>query len=381
MPRRNEEGEEHLQQRRQQLPFNLATGEGVLYDLSLDAFTLPAPTGTEGPPAESPLDPSSILGSLHRQDRSLYSQSPAPRLTDFSQVDESDPEQPLERAFSDSRALLSVPGQLEETSGSASHPMLDSLEQILGDLGDGGLDDLEVEQRELREWESTLLSMNQDRDLDRILANDVFAYVEEALGLKTAGGESSLQASPDCAWPSELGPEVLSGVLFSGAEPPPNSHLGHWPAGNAPFRHGIPSHSCRYETAWRPLTATSNTDLAGAHSNPSQQAAWPRPRTDATGPQFSNSCMYEHLANSGPGVPQEPPYMGLAHVSAPSAGFALPHAVGEARPPVAAAGQTQLPALGGMCETGASLPEHRAENGALQSTFFCWNGQVQVSKT
>ncbi|XP_019747885.1 aryl hydrocarbon receptor-like [Hippocampus comes] len=379
-PLTNEEGEEHLQQRRQQLPFNLATGEGVLYDLSLNAFTIPAPTGTKGPLGESPLDPSSILGSLHRQDRSLYSQDPAPRLTDFSQVDESDPEQPLERAFSDSHALLSVPGQLEETCGSTSHSMLDSLEQILGDLGDGGLDDLEVEQRELREWENTLLRMNQNRDLDHILASDVFAYVEEALGLKTAGGESSLQASPDSARLFEFGPEVLSGVLFSGAEPPSNSHLGHWPASDTPFRHGIPSRSCRFETAWRPSTVTSNTDLAGAHSNPSQQASWPCPRTDATGPQFSGSCMYEHLANSGPGLPQGPPYMGLAHVSAPSAGFALPHAVEEARPPAAAACQTQLPALGDMCETGASRPERHAENGASQSTFFCWNGQAQRPK-
>ncbi|XP_051907781.1 aryl hydrocarbon receptor-like [Hippocampus zosterae] len=377
-PLTNEEGEEHLQARRRQLPFNLATGEGVLYDLSLDDFTVPAAAGAE---AESPLDPSSLLGSLHRQDRSLYSREPAPRLADFSQVDEIDPEQPLERAFSDSRALLSVPGQLEETRGSASHPVLDSLERILGELGDGGLDDLEVEGRELREWENTLLRMNQNRDLDHILASDVFAYVEEALGLKTAGGESALQASPDPDSLLDFGPEVLSGVLFSGAEPPSDSHLGHWPTSDTPFRRGVPSRSCRFETAWRPSTVTPDSDLGGAHSNPSQQAAWPRPRTDASGPQFYGSCMYEHLANSGPGPPQAPPYMmGLSHVSAPSAGYALPHEVGEARPPDAAARQTQLPALGEAWETGASRPERHAENGALESTFFCWNGQAQRPK-
>ncbi|XP_077353062.1 aryl hydrocarbon receptor-like isoform X2 [Festucalex cinctus] len=312
-PLTNEEGEEQLQQRRQQLPFNLATGEGVLYDLSLDIFAIP---GTTEAPADNPLDPSSILGSLHRQDRSLYSQNPAPQHAAFSHVGDTDPDQPLERAFSDSRALLSVPGQPEETpgaGGSASHPMLDSLEQILADLGDGGLAGLEVGRRELRDWENTLLRMNRDRDLDRILANDVFSYVEEALGIKTSGGES--------------GQEVVSAGLFSGAPSSRNAHPGR----DSPHHHVIPTRSCRFETAWQPTT-----DL----------------QADATGPPFSGCCMYQPLSN------QRPSYMGLAHISAANSGFALPQPT----------------------EAGVSRAEQPAENGALQSTFFCWNGQAQMPK-
>ncbi|XP_077441911.1 aryl hydrocarbon receptor-like isoform X2 [Vanacampus margaritifer] len=339
-PLTNEEGEEHLQQRRQQLPFNLATGEGVLYDLSLDVFAIPGPPGTAAAPAENPLDPSSILGSLQRQDRSLYSQNPVAQHAAFPRVDETDPDQPLERAFSDSHALLSVPGQLEETAGAGgltSHPMLDSLEQILGDLGDGGLDSLEVGRHELRDWEKTLLRMNQDRDLDRILANDVFSYVEEALGIKNSGGESGQDG------------------LFSSASASHNAHLGQ----DGPHHHGIPARSCRFETTWQPS---------------------PAPHADATGPQFSGSCMYEPLSDSGPPGPRGPPCVGLAHIGAPNSGSALPQAVGRAWPAATTAGQTQLPALGDTSKAGVFRLERPAENGALQSTFFCWNGQAQMPK-
>ncbi|XP_068508856.1 aryl hydrocarbon receptor-like [Syngnathus scovelli] len=383
-PLTNEEGEEQLQQRRQQLPFNLATGEGVLYDLSLDAFAVPSAPDTKEPLRESPLDPSSILGSLHRQDHSLYFQDPPPQFEAFSRVDEPEPDQPLERVFSDSHALLSVPGQLEESSGSGgltSHPMLHSLEQILGDLGEGGLDGLEVEQRELRDWENTLLRMNQNRDLDHILANDVFSFVEEALGIKTSGGERSLRASPDAQKPIEYGQEVLSGALFSAAGLSPSSHLGHCPVSDGSYHPEIPTRSCRFQTTWQPLPITSNIGLQGAPSNLSQQAAWPHPPlVDTTGLQFSGSCMYKHLANSGPRVPQGAPCTGLAHISDPNPGFDLPQAVGGAWPPAAATGQTQLSAFGDMPGAGAYLPEHPPENGALQSTFFCWKGQAQMPK-
>ncbi|XP_061603740.1 aryl hydrocarbon receptor-like [Phyllopteryx taeniolatus] len=379
-PLTNEEGEEHLQQRRQQLPFNLATGEGVLYDLSLDAFTIPGPAGTEEPPAKNHLDPSSILGSLHRQDRSLYSQKPVTQVPVFSRIDETDLDQPLERAFSDSHALLSVPGQLEETPGSGgftAHPMLDSLEQILGDLAEASLDGLEVEQRELRDWENTLVRMNQDRELDQILANDIFSYVEEALGMKTSGGERSLLASPDSSRPFDYGQEVLPGILFSGVAPSPNAHVGHWPASSGPHHQGIPTRSCSFETTWPPSMLTSNTELQWAHSNPSQQAAWPHPHVDAKGPQLYGSCMYEQLANSGPPVPQRPPFSGQVHFEAPNTGFAPPHVV---RPSASTIGQTQPPAFGDMSEADVSRPKRAPENGALESTFFCWNGQAQMPK-
>lgn len=104
----------------------------------------------------------------------------------------------FERAFLDSHALLSVPGQTQAsqsrsmTGDLTSDAMIDSLEQILGDIGDGVMDGFEVEETELRDWENTLVNVNHKREdvsveMDRILANDVFSYVEEALRRETAG--------------------------------------------------------------------------------------------------------------------------------------------------------------------------------------------------
>lgn len=197
-----------MHQRRQQLPFNLATGEGVLYDISLDAFSITGPPGsgapgTTEPTTEKSLDPSSLLGSLRRQDHSVYTQpqKPSPQLPVFTQIEDLDFEQPqpsLEQAFLDSHALLSVPGQTQGsqkrsiTGDLTSEAMIDSLEQILGDIGDGGIEGLEVEETELRDWENTLVRVNNEREdvsreLSHILANDVFSYVEEALKRETGG--------------------------------------------------------------------------------------------------------------------------------------------------------------------------------------------------
>ncbi|XP_051269272.1 aryl hydrocarbon receptor isoform X1 [Dicentrarchus labrax] len=207
----NEEGEEHLHQRRKQLPFNLATGEGVLYETWMDAFSMPGPPApdTMEPTTAKPLDPASLLGSLCRQDHSVYNQKPSSPLPIFDQIEDLDLEPPqssLEQAFQDSHALLSVPGQIQAsqkrpmTGDFTSEAMIDSLKQILGDIGDGGIEGLEVEETELRDWENTLVRMNNEREdasveLDRILANDVFSYVEEALkseaGFVQGSGNSS----------------------------------------------------------------------------------------------------------------------------------------------------------------------------------------------
>lgn len=152
------------------------------------------------------MDPTSILGSLRRQDQSLYTkpQTSSPPLPIFTQTDDPDFEQqPLEQAFLDSHALLSVPCQLEAAQKRlnigdvTSQAMIDSLEQILEDIGDGVLEDLEVEMTELRDWENTLFMMTKERDedsreLNQILANDVFSYVEEALRKETET-ESQIQ--------------------------------------------------------------------------------------------------------------------------------------------------------------------------------------------
>ncbi|KAJ8351539.1 hypothetical protein SKAU_G00230150 [Synaphobranchus kaupii] len=188
-PLTNEEGEEHLRQRRMQLPFNLATGEGVLYETSptLELSTIPGNSKAakiRKMPDQKPLDPNSLLGSLLKQDQSIYIQPP-----------DSDPEFSLEKAFMDSHPLFSVPsdswrpgmakpnGTVKEES--PMQAMMDTLEQIIGNR-DFCTSLQELDQAELQEWENALLSMNagagnMSAGLNEILTNDIFSYVEEAL--------------------------------------------------------------------------------------------------------------------------------------------------------------------------------------------------------
>ncbi|XP_013980252.2 aryl hydrocarbon receptor [Salmo salar] len=155
----NQEGEEHLRQRRIELPFNFATGEALLYEScpSLDTAVMPPgppiPPGLT-PPGSSPedkhLDPASLLGSRLCQDRSVYTQpqdpNPSLDLQDFSpDLDLAFPQDPgLERAFLDSHALLSVPGELQgphrpSLVDPTTQTMMDSLGEILGAMGTEGL--------------------------------------------------------------------------------------------------------------------------------------------------------------------------------------------------------------------------------------------------
>lgn len=103
----------------------------------------------------------------------------------------------LEKAFRDSHALLNVPGKSwvgpeRGTMGikeeSATQEIIDSLQQIFGDNSmSGTLEELTLDQEELKEWENALLRMNSmsstemSVEISDILANDIFTYVEDVL--------------------------------------------------------------------------------------------------------------------------------------------------------------------------------------------------------
>lgn len=181
----NAEGEEHLRQRRLQLPFSLTTGEAVLYD-TFPTFDVMNPEVNEKKPAvqneidRKALDPSSILASMQRQDKSIYHQPTESELT-------------VDDAFMDSWALFNVPSQNLENKAMKEEDtvtsVFDALEQVAQD-GDlcSALQQMEVDSSELKEWENVLLKMAQESSsndkslsLDEILTNDIFSYVEEAL--------------------------------------------------------------------------------------------------------------------------------------------------------------------------------------------------------
>ncbi|XP_048833867.1 aryl hydrocarbon receptor 2 [Brienomyrus brachyistius] len=199
----NEEGEENLRQRKMQLPFNFATGEAVLYDTSptLDIQGSSKTPRMNRMPDQKALDPDSILGSMLKQDQSVYHQ-PSESETQF----------PLDKAFMDSHALFNVPsdnwhlGNQKSTNEDVIiKDMMETLEQILGDNNMCiTLQEMDVDAMEMKDWENTLLRMNTNNsdmsvELKDILTNDIFNYVEEEL-FKQKGESpcvsSSEQVSP-----------------------------------------------------------------------------------------------------------------------------------------------------------------------------------------
>ncbi|XP_010882856.2 aryl hydrocarbon receptor 1a isoform X1 [Esox lucius] len=69
----DEEGEENLKKRTLDFPFNFTTGEALLYDSSLPKAVVTAgPGGDNDNRQTGALDPNSLLGSLLKQDESIY---------------------------------------------------------------------------------------------------------------------------------------------------------------------------------------------------------------------------------------------------------------------------------------------------------------------
>ncbi|XP_051575020.1 aryl hydrocarbon receptor-like isoform X1 [Myxocyprinus asiaticus] len=75
----DEEGEENLRKRTMTLPFNFTTGEAVLYDMNLSRSLSNSPnsnpsahSNSNQPKSTGTVDPDSLLGSMLKQDESIY---------------------------------------------------------------------------------------------------------------------------------------------------------------------------------------------------------------------------------------------------------------------------------------------------------------------
>uniref|UniRef100_A0A8C7LH69 Aryl hydrocarbon receptor n=1 Tax=Oncorhynchus kisutch TaxID=8019 RepID=A0A8C7LH69_ONCKI len=187
-PLSNNEGEEQLRQRRLQLPFNFATGEAVLYEVGLSLDVADVPTQSKGPKIrkmaeEMALDPDSLLGSMLKQDQSVYMQVHGPYL------------------------ILSCCS-------------------------------LDVDPTELKDWENTLLKMSSSNcemseDLDDILNHDILSYVEEHLfkengGLKMPEHLGSMLGSVSVNNPLLEVPECLTNVDLQGNTMMPGGKGFNW---------------------------------------------------------------------------------------------------------------------------------------------------------
>ncbi|XP_076869678.1 aryl hydrocarbon receptor 2 [Brachyhypopomus gauderio] len=200
----NEEGDEHLRQRKLQLPFSFATGEAVLYEtgplVNMGDMGPGQSSSVHEPPAMG--GPNSMMNPILKQDQSVYKPNEDPNIP-FS----------LEKAFQDSHALLTVPSHswqpapvdpaVAADAKEEMQEMMESLQQIIGDSNlCGDLGELEVDQQELKDWENTLLrisSLNSGEmpvELNDIVADDIFSYVEDMLYKEGMAGQT--EQLPGC---------------------------------------------------------------------------------------------------------------------------------------------------------------------------------------
>lgn len=180
----NAEGEEHLRQRKMQLPFNFATGEAVLYD-TWPSLDIKNPHCDKDPSVQNAVDqralhPNSLLASIQSQNKSIYMQHTEPQF----KVDE---------AFKDSWALFNVPSHAVQDEATTDKDtivsMIETLEQLTHDRDLSlAVQQMEMDRTDLNEWENALLRLTKDSNgndkaisLDEILTNDILSYVEDAL--------------------------------------------------------------------------------------------------------------------------------------------------------------------------------------------------------
>lgn len=207
----NSEGEECLRQRRLQLPFSFTTGEAVLYDTgpTVDVSQFQFNKMFNSNDMNKDVTPGSLVDCFLKQDETAYTQTVNPPL-------------PVDQVFMDSRALLSIPSDAWQENGATSitgasvvvkeeakqsvMTVIDNLEKLAqnGDLC-SVLQNLDVGDTELMEWEDAVNRLGQGEDrqngvsseLDSILTNDIFDYIDTVL-FKEKGENSLSGSSPSC---------------------------------------------------------------------------------------------------------------------------------------------------------------------------------------
>lgn len=187
----NEEGEEHLRKRALQLPFSFTTGEAVLYESSsptsefTDCFSASSKPSKEmamASGAQKPIDPSSILGAMMKQDELIIVSHP-----------DSEPRFSFNKAQVSSAGVIDVPAD-NWSSGKnemkeENDPLNDIVELLLAKNGENGditstLEQLELADLDLQQLEEYLKTDDDFQlpsDLSDVLNNDVLSYVEDML--------------------------------------------------------------------------------------------------------------------------------------------------------------------------------------------------------
>uniref|UniRef100_A0A3Q3G0P8 Aryl hydrocarbon receptor-like n=1 Tax=Labrus bergylta TaxID=56723 RepID=A0A3Q3G0P8_9LABR len=210
----NAEGEEYLRQRRLQLPFSFTTGEALFYNtgatMDIKEFQFNQMFGSDDVSKEGA--PSSLLDCFLRQDEAAYSET-------------IDPPVPVDQVFMDTHALVSVPSD----GWRDSRPVASTENPVVVK------EEAKQSEAELMELENTLKGLSQEdlqqnnmsSELDSILTNDIFDYIDNVL-FKEKGEECLSGVPPACLSANndhqrDLFPEVSGGLcdplLFQAQSP------------------------------------------------------------------------------------------------------------------------------------------------------------------
>lgn len=203
----NAEGEEYLRQRRLQLPFSFTTGEALLYNsgptVDLNQFQF----NNQFNNSPDIVTPGSLVDSFLKQDKSVYTQNMEAPL-------------PVDQVFMDSSAVVTVTNdswQEDGVSPTAGQPtvvkeeakqsvmaIIDGLEKMsqTGNFAEI-LQNLEMPDEELMEWENALKEINPENgdlrnvssELDNVLTNEIFDFIDSIM-FKEKGDLSS--QPPSC---------------------------------------------------------------------------------------------------------------------------------------------------------------------------------------
>ncbi|XP_078278057.1 aryl hydrocarbon receptor-like isoform X2 [Rhinoraja longicauda] len=202
-PLTKEEGEEHLQKRTLQLPFNFATGEALLYEgncimlglsdpiINQIKHTIVAETTTQ----QEPLDPNSLLGAMLSQDRSVYISEPSQDQTfqkaffnESRDMELSDvyPYNWEEHMFNDDNSIRKIDCVQKQKPFPAPEKNVDFMANSIGSELYNTMKnlDIELEDFDLISQDETFLKVQWDDagDINNITLNDeILNFVQESL--------------------------------------------------------------------------------------------------------------------------------------------------------------------------------------------------------
>ncbi|XP_038653394.1 aryl hydrocarbon receptor-like isoform X2 [Scyliorhinus canicula] len=202
-PLTEEEGEENLQKRTLQLPFNFATGEALLYEGNCSMLGLMDPTvhKSKGNVAtaiaesrgQESVDPNSLLGSMLKQDKSIYVSAPSQLqnlcLSEEAELSDLFPRNWEEILFGEHNSI----GKMEHANCTRQQKPFPAPEENVDDLANNiGSElyntmkslDIGLEDFDLLYQDETFLRVNCDEtgDLSNISLNEeILTYVQESL--------------------------------------------------------------------------------------------------------------------------------------------------------------------------------------------------------